>query len=214
MWLKDLLFNYNTTDIGGHWIYSVPYIYTPNDGYYAISDGSYIKDSTYKGEWIIIKLPSKIILTKFQFYQRPGYTSRTPGLWRWYGSNDGVNYNEITEASNNVSLLLSSYSSGYYEKILNSTFTTPYLYIGLVVNKLTGGDSEALMLNFAELKIFGKELNNFQSDWNSTIINKPDLSVYATNTNLNTLSSYSYLNISGTNNNLNTLSSYSYLNIV
>ena len=66
------------------------------------------------------------------------------------------------------------------------------------------------MINFSELQLFGKENNNFQSDWNSTIINKPDLSVYATNTNLNTLSSYSYLNISGTNSNLNTLSSYSY----
>ena len=39
------------------------------------------------------------------------------------------------------------------------------------------------------------------------------ISVYALTTNLNSLSSYSYLNISGTNANLNGLSSYSYLNI-
>jgi hypothetical protein len=34
-------------------------------------------------------------------------------------------------------------------------------------------------LQFIELQLFGKENNNFQSDWNSTIINKPDLTVYA-----------------------------------
>ncbi len=36
---------------------------------------------------------------------------------------------------------------------------------------------------------------NFQSDWDSTIINKPDLTVYATNTNLNSLSTNSILSI-------------------
>ncbi len=64
-------------------------------------------------------------------------------------------------------------------------------------------------------------------DWNSTVINKPDLSVYATNTNLNNIStnsklsinnhttSISNLNTTSTTifNNLNSLSSYSYLNI-
>ena len=59
MWLKDLLFNYNTNDVGGHWIYTTPNIYTPNEGYYAITDGSYIKDSSYKGEWIVINFLQK-----------------------------------------------------------------------------------------------------------------------------------------------------------
>ncbi len=68
---------------------------------------------------------------------------------------------------------------------------------------------------------------NFQSDWNSTVINKPtnfqsygnstvsnkpDLTVYATNTNLNSLSSYSYLNISTIYSNLNSF--FSEFNII
>ncbi len=47
----------------------------------------------------------------------------------------------------------------------------------------------------------------------TSIINPPNLSVYASNTNLNSLSSYSYLNRNTINSNLNSLSSYSYLNI-
>ncbi len=49
----------------------------------------------------------------------------------------------------------------------------------------------------------GTALSNFNY---SSIINPPNLSVYATNTNLNSLSNYSYLNINTTNTNLNSLS--------
>ena len=103
-------------------------------------------------------------------------------------SNDGITFIEITEASNLTRLTTNSYTNNIYTKqVLNNL--TPFLYIGFCVNKLTGIQGE--LLNFQELQLFGKENNNFQSDWNSTIINKPDLSVYATNTNLNNLSSRS-----------------------
>jgi hypothetical protein len=42
--------------------------------------------------------------------------------------------------------------------------------------------------------LFGKELNNFQSDWNSTIINKPDLTQYALNSDINRLSTTLLIN--------------------
>jgi trimeric autotransporter adhesin len=100
-------------------------------------------------------------------------------------------------------LLTGDYVNDTYTKSFNNSIS--YLYIGFTFNKLVGNDN---ILNFNEIQLFGKELNNFQSDWNSTIINKPDLTVYATNTNLNSLSSQSYfltnytnlslLNVSGT----------------
>ena len=37
--------------------------------------------------------------------------------------------------------------------------------------------------------------NNFPSDWLTTVSNRPDLTVYATNSNLNSLSTNSILNI-------------------
>ena len=61
---------------------------------------------------------------------------------------------------------------------------------------------------------------NFQSDYNSTVINTPNLSVYATNTNLNSLSTSSTLSINNINatsktilGNLNSLSTSSILSI-
>jgi hypothetical protein len=48
-------------------------------------------------------------------------------------------------------------------------------------------------------KQLGKENNNFQSDWNSTIINKPDLTTYATITNVNNTPA-SLLNMMNINN--------------
>ena len=73
-------------------------------------------------------------------------------------------------------------------------------------------------INCSGLSVYNSLIN--ASSTSSTILgNLNSLSSYSylnissTNNNLNNLSSYSYLNISSTNNNLNNLSSYSYLNI-
>ncbi len=61
-------------------------------------------------------------------------------------------------------------------------------------------------LQFTEFQLFGKEPNNnFQADWNSTVINKPDLTIYATNTKLNNISSSSTLSINNINSSISTL---------
>jgi len=93
---------------------------------------SYIKND-YLGDWIVIKFPYKIVLTRFRFYNQ--LIVRAPSLWKCYGSNDGINFTEITEASNNLSPLTSNnYASGYFENIIPPTFDIPYLFIG--VNEL------------------------------------------------------------------------------
>ena len=60
--------------------------------------------------------------------------------------------------------------------------------------------------------------NNFPSDWLTTVSNRPDLTVYATNSNLNSLSTNSILNINNLQststtifNNLNSFSTNSRL---
>ena len=104
-----------------------------------------------------MKLPNPIILTRFRFYSRVGFLIRAPAEWKCYGSIDGLTFTEITEGNNLSRLGVSDYSSGYYEKTLASTFTTPYLYLGWCVNKLAGSDS---IMNFIELQIFGTKLLN------------------------------------------------------
>ena len=141
------------------------------------NDTNYI-NSNYLGDWIIIKLPNPIILTKYFFKDRNGTNNRAPAEWKVYGSNDGINFIEITEASQMIRLIASDYVNRIYTKTFSNTVS--YQYIGFTVNKLVG-TSNPNILNFSEIRLYGKENNNFQSDWNSTIINKPDLSVYATN---------------------------------
>ena len=72
--------------------------------------------SGYTGDWIIVKLPYQIILSRFRFYARPTSISRSPGLWKCYGSNDGINFTEITEASNITTTISSSVYTTFYEK--------------------------------------------------------------------------------------------------
>ena len=149
--LKNLFFNFNFNDSGAHFATSG---YNA-DGVYNQTNG--IIPSDYTGDWIIIKLPVSIILTKFIFKDRPSLTSRAPGEWKCYGSNDGIIFTEIKEASQSTRLTTSDYSDGTYTKILNTSFNTKYIYIGFTFNKNVGGDIHSYMINFNEIQIFGKE---------------------------------------------------------
>jgi hypothetical protein len=149
---RNLLFNYVLNETGSGWAYDV---YSRTTGLYLYTN-KYIIDGYY-GDWVIIKLPSPIILTKFTFWARSGLINRSPGLWRCYGSNDDINYEEIPNASNDViSLTTSSYVNNIYEKVVNNN-TKSYLYYGFVVRKLADIGTTSDMLNFNELRLFGRE---------------------------------------------------------
>jgi hypothetical protein len=192
---KHPLFDYNLDHVSGSAFQGSQYL-TPEGTY----NGSNYIVLGYTGDWIILKFPtSSVILTKIVFKERSTLLSRAPAEWKTYGSNNGIDFIELSQASQTVRLLSSDYINRFYTKsFINST---SYQYIGITINKVIGGINSD-MVNFSELQFFGKENNNFQSDWNSTIINKPDLSLYATSTNLNGLSTNSTVSI----NNLNTTS--------
>jgi len=150
------LFNYILNDSTPHMGASR---YNTSTGEYLYPTYSnYIVDG-YFGDWLIIKLPNPIILTKYIIYNRPVFIERAPSLWRCYGSKDGVNYTEIQTGSNDLTALnITDYQSGFYEKILNQLIE--YQYIGFVFKKIVGGISAANVLNFAEIQLFGIEKNN------------------------------------------------------
>ena len=157
-------------------------------------------NNTYFGNWIIIKFPFQIILTRFRFYIAGSLADRSPGFWRCYGSNDGINWIEITDASNVNNLnLKATYtaldgSRYYYEKVLPLFFDIPYLYIGWVVNSLAGS---AVILTFAELQIFGKDdiSNSYLNVWN-----KVSRNIYNTlgNVGIGTTNPTQALDVNGT----------------
>jgi hypothetical protein len=150
---KDRLFNFNTseTTASPRWAIS---LYNSGTGNY---QGDNSIDGSYFGDWVIIKLPKEILLSRYRIYQRSDFLTKAPAEWKFYGSKDGINFVEITEATQ--ATRLSTYSGGYFEKSLNQSFNIMYQYFGIVINKIlsTSGQSD---LSFSELQLFGKEILN------------------------------------------------------
>jgi len=118
--------------------------------------------SDYKGDWVKIKLPYAITLTKYGFQQRPGsFENKAPGKYKIYGSNDDTNWDILVHKTDKITYNLQiSESNDYFEENLNVNQT--YQYFALVVNELSGtGD----LLNFAEWYIYGQEYINEDSNY-------------------------------------------------
>jgi hypothetical protein len=149
---KNRLFNYNTAETTtlARWAINQ---YSSGTGDYI--SGNFIV-SGYYGDWIIIKMPQSIMLTRYRIYQRTDFLTKAPSLWKCYGSTDGITFYEITEASQTTRL--TSYTNGYYEKTI-ATNVPLYNYIGFVFSSLLSV-SGATDLSFSELQLFGKEVVN------------------------------------------------------
>jgi len=106
----------------------------------------------YLGDWIKIKLPRPIKLTKYGFKQRTTL-QRAPGKYKLYGSNDGTNWDVLVHKRTTVSYTQQiSVANDYFEENIN--VNNQYQYFGLVANQLNGNEQ---ILNFDEWYIYGKE---------------------------------------------------------
>ena len=130
-----------------------------------IYNGTISLNNSYKGDYIYIRLPKSIKLTKYTFTARPGLVQRAPGEWKIYGSIDGVTWNEISEASVTNKIGITDYnSSNQYTKTV--TTDSLYNYFGLVVNKTADNST---ILNFYQWQIYGDILNTQNTQNTSTI---------------------------------------------
>jgi hypothetical protein len=139
---------------GGAWAENNRYI-QPNGTFSASLTDNIV--SGYTGDWLKIKFPFAINLTRYAFLQRTGSTgllSRAPQNFKIYGSNDEINWVELTHITN------AFYTNNLYNTSVSTSGT--YNSFGLVVNKLVGGDSGANVLNFDEWFIYGTEILNKQ----------------------------------------------------
>lgn len=126
------------------------------NGVYNFSPPKYLV-SDYYGDWITIKMPFNIILTKYGFKQRNGDNNpnRAPGKYKIYGSNDGIIWNELVNKKSTI-----SYNNLEFEEYVSINDT--YNHFGLVVNTLVGNDTNDTSLSFDEWYIYGKEIYNVQ----------------------------------------------------
>jgi hypothetical protein len=138
---------FNDTQVnGGHWA----------DSQYSTVTGIYNGTSniveSYKGEWLKIKLPVSIKLTKYSFTQRPADATtrnRAPSDFKIYGSTDNNVWTELIYKTSGV-----TYGNNRYDDI-SFNLQNYYTYYALVVNKLLG--INGAVLNFDEWFIYGKE---------------------------------------------------------
>jgi len=148
---SQLIFDYNT-DVNSAGIHFKSSTYNANGSY----NGTNGIVSGYNGEWVILKLPNPIFLTKYEIISRNGLISRAPAEWKCYGSTDGITFIEISQASQMSRLITDNYANNIYIKSFNNSIS--YSYIGFTFNKLVG---DGTILNFIELKLFGKETIDF-----------------------------------------------------
>ena len=168
------------------------------NGIYNNENGCYISDNTYKGDWIIIKLTSKIIIRSFSFYETIN-TNNSPKTWKCYGSIDGITFIEIMEL-NELSGATYSFNGGeIYTSTIKSldifSIINPFTYIGFVFGSLIG--TSATQLAIQEIVIRGKEdiSNSLLNTWNKSGLNIYNL---YDNVGIGTTNSENYkLNING-----------------
>ena len=105
----------------------------------------------YLGDWLKIRLPVAIKLTRFSILQRTGALFRSPKDFRIYGSNDDITWVELVNKTGAV------YNASYIYEQTTPEIINAYTYYALVVNKLLIGEYNN-MLNFDEWYIYGQEV--------------------------------------------------------
>jgi hypothetical protein len=104
----------------------------------------------YSGEWIKIQLPVKINLTKYILQHAQFETSRSPSIYKIFGSNDNISWVELVNKS--IPLTTANYVSNLFEE--NVITIGNYNYFAIVVNKIIGQN----YLSIGEWYIYGQEL--------------------------------------------------------
>jgi hypothetical protein len=139
------IFNYTIDQTGGGPSWA-------NNNYTSgIYNGTISLNNSYKGDYVYIRLPKPIKLTKYTLTSSYLDPKRAPGEWKIYGSIDGTTWDEIPEASVTNKISVTDYnSSNQYTKTVASA--SLYNYFGLVVNKLAGNST---ILNFYQWQIYG-----------------------------------------------------------
>ena len=135
--------------IGGHWAitnYDTSFNYVRTNKIIESFD-----DGLYYGEWLKIKLPIAIKLTKYSIKQRLGFSSNSPGKFRIYGSNNDIDWVLLIDrTSSNI-----TYINGLYTEITFNIYSE-YIFFVLVV----GSTLSSRILNFDEWYLYGDEITN------------------------------------------------------
>jgi hypothetical protein len=110
--------------------------YDQTTGDYKINSVNTINGLEDIGDWIKIKLPNEINLTKYKLVQNTSFISNSPGKFKIYGSKDDLNWVRIVNKED--SLISYDVNNAFEEDVTtNATFN----YFALVVTTLLGSEN-------------------------------------------------------------------------
>ena len=173
---KYLLFNYlstyNTFWKGGHYtngIANTSFTLNANDNYY--------------GDFIVLQLPSYIIMSKYILYYTSEHENKAPGDWVCYGSSNGSNFFRISTVQRGTFAYNTDDTSNfYYQQNISNISNVTYNYIGFVFNKLLYNNANNTQLALSSIQIYGYQLlqslyvsSNFVTNTLSTYIPYSDI---------------------------------------
>lgn len=79
---------------GGH------FAFTYNRSTGTTGSNRFLKESNYMGDWVKIKMPTRIFLSYIKIYQRNRFETRAPIDYKVYGTNNGETWTEIIHTLN------------------------------------------------------------------------------------------------------------------
>lgn len=122
--------------------------WTISGGMYNSSTGAYegvtsttIDGNSYAGEWLQIKLPYPIILTKYDIFPRGASLNRSPKTFYIAGSNDGSLWSMIDQKSN-----ITNYTTAGKTFNVDNVSSTAFSYYRIVVNSNYGDEFRFLSI--------------------------------------------------------------------
>jgi hypothetical protein len=137
---------------GGNWSTNNRYVQSTGQFNSSLTDNIV---QGYNGDWIKIKFPVAINLTKYAFKITQGWITNAPENFKIYGSNDEITWIELIHVSNAVYI---EGGTRTYENTVSTSGT--YNSFGLVVNKLVGNDTyHEYMLYIEQWFIYGMEVS-------------------------------------------------------
>jgi len=164
--------SYNgTVGLGADWLfngvkdenkfYNANPTYIATSGVMTASNTMSLGNTNYFGEWIKIKMPLQIYLAYIKIYALSQYLSRSPAIYRVYGSNNDINWTLLID--NNKDAIYTNLDGTTNSSLFHTSPTAnlkqsdKYFYFALCVNKIKGQDANAVYLNFSELELYGSE---------------------------------------------------------
>ena len=155
-----LVYIFNSIQSSPHYAAMSKINYNMSSGVYEKTYNNKYIDNGYEGDWVYIKLPTRIQLTKYSFAAQSyasAQNNRLPGKFRIYGATNDTDWNLLVDNTitlTDINHAINSVTNNAY--LATVTDVNDFYNRFLIVFKTTISYS---IVNMSEFNIFGKEIS-------------------------------------------------------